>query len=206
VLKTLGMMKNLLLALPSLSLVACAATPSAPTVSADQTIERDACPDGVPAALAPALDQDLSFVLNASGVQEYTCQATATGFGWVFVAPDADLYLTSNDPNIVGHHFAGPTWEYEDGSFVVGRKVAAKTVDSTAIPWLLLVAASHGGPDGRMSDITSIQRLETAGGLAPATGCDADHAGTAANVPYTASYFFYVTRDPDKTNNQRCGG
>ncbi len=202
------MMKNLLLAIPSLSLVACAASPNAPapTASADQPIERDACPDGVPAALAPADDQDLSFVFNASGVQEYTCQATATGFGWVFIAPDADLYLTSNDSNIVGHHFAGPTWEYQDGSFVVARKVAGVTVDPTAIPWLLLVATSHGGPDGRMTDITSIQRLETVGGIAPATGCDADHAGAAADVPYTASYFFYVTRDPDKNNNQRCGG
>jgi hypothetical protein len=200
------MMTNLLLSIPSLSLVACMSSAPAPTAAADQTIVRDACPDGVPATLAPAADQDLSFVLNASGVQEYTCQANATGFAWVFVAPDADLYLPNNDNNIIGHHFAGPTWEYEDGSTVVGRKVAAATVDKTAIPWLLLVAASHGGADGRMTDITSIQRLETVGGTAPASGCDADHAGASANVPYTASYFFYVTRDPDKNNNQRCGG
>jgi hypothetical protein len=194
---------------PALALAACVSNPSAaPTTSttAGQPIARDACPANVPAALAPADDQDLSFVLDATGVQEYTCQATATGFAWSFVAPDADLYLQHETDTIVGHHFAGPTWEYEDGSFVVAAKRAAAQPDKTAIPWLLLVAVSHGGDDGRMTGVTSIQRLVTVGGNAPATGCDADHAGSAANVPYTASYFFYVTRDDNKSNNQRCGG
>lgn len=188
--------------LAALALPACVGGTGTPTTNATQTIERDACPANVPATLAPAADQDLSFVLNASGFQDYTCTAT----GWSFVAPDADLFLQHNPDTIVGHHFAGPTWEYEDGSFVVGKKAAAATVDSHSIPWLLLVAVSHGGDDGRMTDVTSIQRLETSGGNAPASGCDADHIGATAQVPYTASYFFYVTRDPNKSNNLRCGG
>ena len=186
-----------------LALVGCTTTPSTSTTAADLTSA--VCPDNVPASLAPAADQDLAFVLAASGVQEYTCNGTA----WVFIAPDAQLYplhADADDGDAVGHHYAGPTWEwYEDGSTVVAAKKAGATVDPTAIPWLLLTAKSHGANDGRMSDITSIQRLETVGGNAPATGCDADHVGAAANVPYTAHYYFYRTRTDGK-HNLRCGG
>jgi hypothetical protein len=186
------------LALGALALPACLSTSSTGTVA--QRIEGGDVPDDVPAALVPAADQRLAFVLDAIGVQEYTCAAAATGYAWKFVAPDAQLYHNDEGEgdHAVGHHFAGPTWEYEDGSFVVGKKVAAVTVDPTAIPWLLLVAASHGGPDGRMTSVTTIQRLQTAAGLAPATGCDADHVGAAASSPYTASYYFWVTRDSNE--------
>ncbi|MDB4959751.1 MAG: hypothetical protein JWO36_7320 [Myxococcales bacterium] len=151
-------------------------------------------PANVPAALAPAADQRLAFSFDASGVQIYQCRATATGAAWTFVAPDARLYRNGHD---VGHHYAGPTWEYQDGSLIAGAKLAAATVDLTAIPWLLLKVASHGGPEGKMSEISSIQRLETVGGLAPATGCDLDHVGANANVPYTATYFFFRTETPE---------
>jgi hypothetical protein len=189
------MFKHLSL-LAALAVPACVGTTTSATT---QDITRDACPANVPASLAPAADQDLSFVLNATGTQNYTC----TSSGWTFVAPDADLYLQHEMQSIVGHHFAGPTWEYEDGSFVVARKTAAATVDTASIAWLLLVATSHGGDDGRMTNVTSIQRLETSGGNAPAGACAP--LGGSLEVPYTASYYFYVTRDPSKQNNQRCG-
>ena len=73
---------------------------------------------------------------------------------------------------------------------VVGARVAAATVDPTAIPWLLLSAKSTAGP-GIFADVTYVQRVNTAGGLAPTTDCDADHLGQAVPVPYTAEYFFY---------------
>jgi hypothetical protein len=151
-------------------------------------------PSNVPAALTPAADQELAFSLDASGVQKYQCRATATGFAWTFVAPEARLFRGHHD---VGHHYAGPTWEYRDGSLIVGAKVAGATVDATAIPWLLLNVVSHGGPEGKMTDVTSVQRLQTVGGLAPATGCDADHVGAAADVPYTATYYFFRTETPE---------
>ena len=31
----------------------------------------------------------------------------------------------------------------------------------------------------------------TAGGVAPAAGCDASHVGTAVQVPFSADYYFY---------------
>lgn len=190
------------LSLP-LFLVACTASAPEVTSSTAADLSTRACPDNVPAALAPAADQDLAFALRASGVQEYTCNGTA----WVFVAPDALLYPLHSceaDDDALVHHYAGPTWEWlDDGSTVVAAKAAGATVDATAIPWLLLNAVNHAG-DGRMTDITSIQRLDTVGGLAPATGCDAAHAGATANVPYTAKYFFYRSH-PTGHHNVRCG-
>jgi len=192
-------MKNLLW-LPLM--VGCAASaPSTSTSTSD--LRGDICPANTPSSLAPPSDQTLAFAVSASGVQEYTCNGTA----WVFVAPDAQLYNLHDcdQDEALGHHYAGPTWEwYEDGSTVVGAKVAAATPDPASIPWLLLKGVSHGADDGRMSDVTYIQRLVTDGGNAPATGCDADHVGAAANVPYTARYYFY--RQSHGGTGVRCGG
>jgi hypothetical protein len=170
--------------------------------SADPAISSHACPEGVPPELAPAPDQDLSFVLSATGVQKYTCASTATGAAWTLVAPDAQLFKNGHR---VGTHDAGPTWRYRDGSTVVGAKAAEATPDASAIPWLLLTATSHAGERGRMTGVTSIQRMSTTGGRAPATGCDADHIGAASDVPYTADYFFYQTRTKHQEHNVRCG-
>jgi hypothetical protein len=182
--------------------VGCAANaPSTSQSAAD--LRGDICPANTPSTLAPPVDNELAFVLAASGVQEYTCNGTA----WVFVAPDAQLYNPHDcaQDEALGHHYAGPTWEwYEDGSTVVGAKVAAATVGMGSIPWLLLKGVSHGPDQGRMSDVTFVQRLVTDGGIAPATGCDAAHAGASANVPYTAKYFFY--RAANANGGVRCGG
>jgi hypothetical protein len=70
------------------------------------------------------------------------------------------------------------------------RVAAAAAPDGKSIPWLLLRTASVGGP-GLFGDVTWIQRLDTAGGAAPATGCDAAHLNAEVLVPYRADYFFY---------------
>jgi hypothetical protein len=194
-----------IIAVLTLSLGGCASdgTVGDDVDSIESAISSRACPEGVPPELAPAADQDLAFVLAGTGVQKYTCAATATGFAWTFVAPEADLFR--NDCQ-VGIHYAGPTWEYQDGSTVVAARAAGASPDPTAIPWLLLTASSHGGENGKMTAVTSLQRLSTTGGLAPATGCDADHVGAAIDVPYTADYFFYRSRTNHQQYNVRCGG
>lgn len=168
---------------------------------AEQEITTSECPPNTPAALAPGADQTLAFVLDAQGVQRYQCVQSTTGYSWVFVAPDADLFTEHPRARVV-HHFAGPTWLWRDSSSVLGAKVAGVTVDATAIPWLLLNVTSHGGDDGKLSTINQIQRLQTTGGNAPAAGCDADHVGAESDVLYTARYFFYRTG----TDGVRCGG
>jgi hypothetical protein len=126
---------------------------------------------------------------HAVGVQIYSCN----GVVWGFVAPRANLY--DDQGKLIITHFGGPTWQAKDGSSVVGRVDATPvTVDPTAIPWLRLAAASTAaGPDGdRLVATTYIQRIATTGGLAPpAAECNATTAGTVAEVPYTADYYFW---------------
>jgi hypothetical protein len=177
--------------LAAAALTGCDIAPVDSTGRATSAIS-DACPDSVPAALTPAADQNLAWVFDASGVQIYACRAAGAGYAWTFVAPRADLF--NEGGQIVGKHYAGPTWEANDGSTIVGAKVAAATVDTTAIPWLLLDAVSHNSVDGRFSDVSSVQRLETVGGIAPASGCDAAHVGAVSEVPYSARYAMYKTK------------
>jgi len=146
------------------------------------------CSEDVPPALRAPAGNALAFEIQAEGVQIYGCAASAGAFAWAFQAPEAKLLGPGNRP--AGAHYAGPTWEATDGSKVVGAKVEGATPDPAAIPWLLLRAASHDG-NGRMEDVTFVQRLRTSGGNAPASGCDAAHAGAVARVPYRAAYCFY---------------
>jgi hypothetical protein len=45
---------------------------------------------------------------------------------------------------------------------------------------------------GQLGNTTNIQRIATTGGLAPpAADCNAIRAGTVAEVPYTADYYFW---------------
>lgn len=187
---------------PALALAGCAGTPGEPKVQlgfAGQELSASVCPAKVPAALTPAADQKLMATLTGVGVQIYVCAATSSGYAWTFTAPQAKLYDASS--TLRGTHFAGPTWQALDGSSVKGAKVASAAAPIPgAIPWLLLTAVAQGG-----SGVTSIQRLSTIGGVAPATGCDASAIGATTQVPYTAQYYFYETT-VGQTGKLRCGG
>lgn len=148
------------------------------------------CAPVVPDALKVPEGNKLDFAADAEGVQIYVCQVPAAGGSpaWTLKAPDAQLF--GKHGRLIGTHYFGPTWEALDGSTVVGARVAGATPDASAIPWLLLSAASNTG-DGLMSKVTYIQRLNTVGGLAPQTGCDADHVDTTVESEYSATYYFY---------------
>jgi hypothetical protein len=66
---------------------------------------------------------------------------------WVFKAPHAVLFASHEHErdDVTGIHFAGPTWQDNDGSKVVGARLSSVTVHSNAIPWLLLQAAITSG-------------------------------------------------------------
>jgi hypothetical protein len=145
----------------------------------------------IPANLVPPADSVLLFALEARGVQIYACEADpndATAFVWMFKAPEAELLNARGE--VVGRHFAGPTWQSQDGSAVIGSVLERAAPDEGAIPWLLLEAKGHEG-SGAFSTITHIQRLDTVGGVAPAEGCDEAHAGEEARAPYEATYAFF---------------
>ena len=151
----------------------------------------------VPATLQVPEGNKVSFHTYAVGVQIYVATVSgnsSTGYAWTFREPEAVLF--DSDGNVVGIHYAyaGPTrpaWESNSGSRVVGaRSVAPVTVNSNAIPWLILsaVATNTIGP-GVFERTTYIQRVNTTGGLAPANA--PTQLGQEARVPYTAEYFFY---------------
>jgi hypothetical protein len=181
------------LALPALSLTDAAAAPGA-------SGSRRPCPPHVPQALDPPAEVTLAAGVAASGVQIYVCSAPKPGEApaWVLEGPHATL---SDGAGLVGIHFAGPTWQGLDGSSVKGAKLAsADAPTSTAVPWLLLSGTPSG--HGVFGQVTHVQRLETAGGKAPSSGCDASHIGEKVLVPYTSSYFFYRPAAPGEAVKQ----
>jgi len=150
-------------------------------------------PVAVPDKLKPGPNESLAMIAQAKGVQIYECRAGKNGsYEWAFVAPEADLFDARG--NRIGRHYAGPHWEAADGSKILGSlKERADAPQADAIPWLLLTAKSVG-PQGSFSRVTSVQRVNTAGGVAPGTGCTRGAAGTPARVSYTADYYFFTAR------------
>ena len=150
---------------------------------------------GVPETLKVPVTQALSLETQATGVQIYECKASKDypmRFEWVFKAPEAELL--DNAGKRIGRHYAGPTWESNDGSKVVGEvRAQYKSPDPNSIPWLLLSAKSTSG-NGVFSQIQSIQRVQTAGGKAPAGGCNQAQVGKEMRVPYKAIYNFYIAK------------
>jgi hypothetical protein len=143
----------------------------------------------VVASLTPPKGETLLLRAFAQGVQIYECAAAASGTQWAFKGPEAALADEHGKP--LGKHYGGPTWESTDGSKVVGHPVASvDSSDPTAIAHLLLKADSHTGY-GVFAGVTSVQRLQTAGGRAPKEACDAKDIGRQARVPYSATYYFY---------------
>jgi hypothetical protein len=140
----------------------------------------------VPDSLKPGANESLALIVPAKGVQIYECRADK----WVFVAPEAELFDRAGKK--IGSHYAGPHWESADGSKIVGAvKQRADAPGAGNIPWLLLGAKSVGS-DGAFSKVTSIQRVATVGGIAPAAGCN--EAGARARVPYTADYYLFSSK------------
>jgi hypothetical protein len=122
----------------------------------------------------------------AQGVQSYKC--TPEGV-WKFSGPMAILYDPLNRHVV---HYSGPSWQFQDGSSVVGRVIASTPHEGT-IPELLLEVAAHGQTQGLFQDVKYIRRLATVGGVAPGH-CDPRQDTNGLNVPYSAVYEFWGTR------------
>lgn len=139
----------------------------------------------VPAAIA-APGQSVVAVVHAEGAQVYECKADTAGkLAWQFREPVATLIV---DGKTVGRHYAGPIWEMADGSAVVA-KVSDRAPGATAqdIPLLRLDVTSQRG-SGQLTGVTTVQRLNTKGGVAEG---QCQHAGAFLNVAYSAEYAFY---------------
>ena len=171
----------------------------------------------VPDNLQPPAGSTLFLKGQAQGTQNYICLPSGDGFAWTFFSPQATLFLTikwygSDFRQQIITHFLSPnpaeggtgraTWQSSIDTSQVWAKVRPngsstdpKFVAAGAIPWLALEAVgTQRGPTGGdlLAHTTLVQRLNTAGGVAPDTGCSsAANVGATALVPYTADYFFY---------------
>jgi hypothetical protein len=141
----------------------------------------------VPEALKPPEGETLVLRARGAGDQVYACH----GSQWALRGPDARL--TDDAGREVGSHFAGPTWQWADGSKITAKAVADSTPDPKSIPWLLLSVTSHEG-DGALKNVTSVQRLHTKGGKAPPEACTPVRENATVRSPYTADYYFWAAR------------
>ncbi|SHH66206.1 DUF3455 domain-containing protein [Bradyrhizobium erythrophlei] len=147
---------------------------------------------GHPSAAEPPLPADIAapgetvvLTAHAEGAQIYECKAGTDGkLAWAFREPIATLLV---DGKTVGRHYAGPNWEYSDGSAVLG-KTAGSVPGATPndIPWLKLDVISRRG-SGVLSGVTTVQRINTRGGKLEGT---CDRTGAFSSVPYSADYVF----------------
>ena len=158
------------------------------------------------------LDGNEAYLIgHAFGSQDYVCAASGSGVAFVLTTPEAVLF--DNPAHRVINHFFSPnpvergtiraTWQSTRNSSVFwGNLVQAATfasdpefVAQDAIPWLLLSRAGvlEGSGNGdNLAEATFVQRVNTVGGLAPATGCNSPaDVGKTAIVPYEADYVFY---------------
>ncbi|HZF52245.1 MAG TPA: DUF3455 domain-containing protein [Polyangiaceae bacterium] len=172
---------------------------SAPAVQAAHALEMDRLltAPGVDPSLQPPAGEILVHEMRAKGHQIYVCREKSGSpgvFEWTFSAPSAILTDPHVPGDLLGFHYVGPTWQSSDDGSTVKGTVVAKVNSATpgAIPWLRLQATSNTGT-GVFSTISSIQRVNTWGGAAPATGCDATTFNSTIFVDYTADYFFYAT-------------
>lgn len=138
------------------------------------------------AGMGQAADKVQVGSLHAEGAQVYECKANdAKALVWQFREPIATLF---ENGKTVGRHYAGPNWELADGG-IVAAKVAARKPGATAndIPILTLEVTTRSG-GGRLADVTTIERVNTRGGVAEGP-CPT--AGVFLSAPYSADYVFY---------------
>ena len=136
-----------------------------------------------PAIGAPG--ETVVLTLHAEGAQVYECKAGPDGrLVFAFREPIATLMV---DGKTVGRHYAGPNWEHSDGSAVTAKATGnAPGTTADDIPWLKLeVTASRGS--GALSNVTTVQRINTKGGK---LGGACDKAGSFKSAPYAADYVF----------------
>ena len=165
-------------------------------------------PPPVPASLEVPAPNEAFLLGRGVGTQNYVCQLSSSlgRVAWTLFTPQATLFSDQGDqltthffsPNPVEGGIVRVTWQDSRDTSTVWARVIASVADPTAsgaIAWLKLqMVGKKVGPTGgdTLSRTTFIQRLNTVGGSAPATGCDIPtDIGRKAFVPYTADYFFY---------------
>jgi len=155
-------------------------TPGAPATPSLGFFSKIKVPDGFEPALR----------LAGKGVQIFRCEAADSEFLWSFRQPEADLADESGQ--VVARHGANFTFEHRDGSRLLATITAYDDAPNRGdLRWLLLATKSFG--KGAFTPIAHVQRINTAGGMPPAS-CQAAEVNRLLRVNFSADFVFYRAR------------
>jgi hypothetical protein len=135
-------------------------------------------------------DREAVLKLAARGAQVFRCEKQEGRNVWAFRQPDAELLDESG--KAVGRHGANFSFEHADGSRLVATIAAHDEAPRpTDLRWLLMTTRSFG--NGVFEGVTHVQRINTVGGMPPAT-CDAAQLGKLLRADFTSDFVFYKPR------------
>ena len=164
----------------------------------------------VPTTIQVEAGNKVSFIGQGVGTQNYICLPSGATFAWTLFTPQATLFDRA-DREITTHYFSPnpdeqgairATWQHSRDTSTVWAEAAPPSFDPNfvapnSVPWLRLkIVGKEEGPRGgdALTDTTFIQRINTLGGVAPATGCvSLTDVGARKFVPYIADYVFFVS-------------
>ncbi|KAK3215010.1 hypothetical protein GRF29_19g1970250 [Pseudopithomyces chartarum] len=160
----------------------------------------------------PDAHNQLVLIALGRGTQNYTCadeSSKPVSIGAVAelfnascaVAGGGSLGTVAEDANAIGQHFFVDTTTPEFDIIGLGNAQVKKVENATApqasdIPWLKLDAKDQS------TAVRNIYRLNTAGGLAPAT-CAGQASGSVIQVDYEAQYWVYACPDAMATRRRK---
>lgn len=165
-------------------------------------------PPPVPGTLEVPAGHKAFLIGRAYGTQNYSCLPTEGVIKWVPAGPQATVFDAESKQILTHYLSASPeggalraTWRHSHDTSTVWASLLIETyaepdfVAPGAIPWLRIrVGGKQYGPTwgDKLTVATFIQRVNTVGGVAPATGCAlAADIGKRQFVPYAADYVFY---------------
>jgi hypothetical protein len=151
-------------------------------------------PGGLARGLRAPANEEAAFMLTGDGVYVYECRQSLldpNAYEWAFLVPDATLYDGAR--SVARHATVGLFEALTDRSSLSGVVRASQAAGASNLPWLSMRAQPLSS-DGVFAGVTSIQRVNTSGGMAPAGGCGPGNVGGSTRVAYQADYYFYKQR------------
>jgi hypothetical protein len=173
-----------------LALAACATPAPPPTAN---TV--------LPAALQVGQGEALAQVLTTRGDETYRCERIKVGAPGDVAGPNTQLTwvqagseatLVDADRQSIGTVTPGDYFVAYDGSYVKTVLNGQAQVAANTLTWTRYKARYNAGTrsgEGRFANVTSIQRIDTTGGLPPVYDCTLE--GSRLLVPYSATYMLY---------------
>jgi hypothetical protein len=155
----------------------------------------------------------LQEITTAHGDEDYICRrgtvspkgvstgraGASTQLHWVQAGSEAtlvDLHGKSVGTVTPSHYFLS-----YDGSYVIAKPASISQVSPDALAWARFTIRYTATPrphEGRFANISSIQRIDTSGGLPAQSDCDLE--GSRLLVPYSATYMIYRPGRPSIAN------